>query len=505
MLWRSANTISLASAGPAATAGLVGNFTIIPDQFAPTVNIESLAPVMYMAFETAISGITAQQNSNSFNNLITQLSLNTTQAATLTQMQTVFSEMINAVGNNNIYPLLQLSGLYDLLNNDPSDASGGAHYGMDIGFTGTVGQSILGGICGFLPSLASIAVYMSNSQPFYCAGTITNENDRGHVFTVCSTGWTSLAASYGFSLSFHTPSDFQNSLNAGGSGAPYYTQLNQLYNLYSQCNEYINTPGIPSYYTVELAIYNNCLQNIQGQITSIQNSMNGIFDCTPCGQQYQQAGGPAYNQSWDTLPTCKIMVLRYNYEAYYLTECIAWSNQLVSLEAQLAQLPSCVAPSQPASVTKACFDYADFIASYPNVSISSPSGSQIPSLYQQLLNGFAPAYTEETYSIGLSQALQMDITAQSNGMAAQLSTQASLSFLSGIYTQVQQVNSNLNNIEATLLNIDQQLVMVNKELVNVEGTLQQIQSSVAALAAGGGGGTSLDDAINAGFQLAEIF
>ena len=99
----------------------------------------------------------------------------------------------------------------------------------------------------------------------------------------------------------------------------------------------------------------------------------------------------------------------------------------------------------------------------------------------------------------------MDITAQSNGMAAQLSTQASLSFLSGIYTQVQQVNSNLNNIEATLLNIDQQLVMVNKELVNVEGTLQQIQSSVAALAAGGGGGTSLDDAINAGFQLAEIF
>ena len=119
-----------------ANGQLIGNFTISPGQFAPTTNIESLAPVMYLAFETTISRATLQQNSNSYNALVTSLSLNASQSTTLTQMQTVFSEMINAVGNTNIHPLLQLSGLYDLLNNDPTDASGGTNYGMTIDFVG---------------------------------------------------------------------------------------------------------------------------------------------------------------------------------------------------------------------------------------------------------------------------------------------------------------------------------------------------------------------------------
>ena len=268
--------------------GLDGFLAIHPDQFAPTTNIESLAAVMYVAFETAISGVTTQQNLNQFNSLVMTLSLNTTQAATLSSMQSVFTGMINAVSNNNIYPLLQLSGLYDLLNNDPADASGGTNYGMNIAIYGPT------------------------------AGCV-REN----------TWW---------------------------------------------------------------------------------------FNCV-----YSVYAIPAIN------------------------------------------------------VYKAYFDYTGY-----NTAYSVQPLAQAPTLYQQLMSVFTGVHTE-TYDLALSNGLKMDITAQANGMAAQLSSQANFAVLDQIYVQLQQVNQNLNSINETLTQIEQTLQTIDQQLVAISDELPPSPTTTSIL------------------------
>ena len=233
------------------------------------------------------------------------------------------------------------------------------------------------------------------------------------------------------------PAQLLAAIQAGGSSASYYTQLTQIANLYSQCPTF-TLEGVPS---ATLAAYNSCIQNGQ-QICTIQ------------AIEISRAFGASETQA------------EYN-------TCVQTNTV------------SCGATPTAGSI-QGYFDYANFIAAYPSVSTLLPSGSQVPSLYQRLINTFAPLYTEQTYSVGLSQAMQMDITAQATGMASQLATQASFSVLQGIYTQLQEVNQNLENI-------DQQLVQVNSQLATMESTLKAIQQNTAASssagdASGGGGG-----------------
>ncbi len=75
-------------------------------------------------------------------------------------------------------------------------------------------------------------------------------------------------------------------------------------------------------------------------------------------------------------------------------QCFQYAIQLTSVQAQI-QAVNCVAPLTLTGSLKAYFDSSGFIAAYFGVPILQPSGSTpTPSLYQQLITSFAPAYTE---------------------------------------------------------------------------------------------------------------
>ncbi len=131
-------------------------FSLDPGQFAPTINIQSMASAMYLAYTGAINNLNINTLVNSF--IGTNSGLSPSQEATVGNLLNMFLEMINVIGNNNIYPLLQLSSIYDKLVNDPVDLSHGTLYGVNLLYQGSSTQRVWGGWCSVYASTRMVSL-----------------------------------------------------------------------------------------------------------------------------------------------------------------------------------------------------------------------------------------------------------------------------------------------------------------------------------------------------------